>query len=289
VIYIVIPVYNRKNYTQACINSLVNQSINDYKIIVVDHGSTDGTSELIERDFSQAILLKGDDSLWWAGATNLGVVEALRLSKSNDDFVLTLNNDLVVDGNYLEELLNIYNQKKPCLVGSLSLYITDHEKIHYAGVKWNSITAKYAVNSIKMKPYSFVSSNYDFIDSDLLPGRGTLLPINVFKEFGLYDAHNFPHYAADEDFSLMCKRNGYELIVAVKATVKSHIEDTGINFTHHKLSFKQFLNSLSSIKSANNISIRYRWAKKNSQAPYLYFVFDTIRIFGSYCRSIIKK
>ena len=46
----------------------------------------------------------------------------------------------------------------------------------------------------------------DYVQSDLLTGRGTLIPITAFKTYGVYDAGRFPHYAADEDFSLTCKK-----------------------------------------------------------------------------------
>ena len=287
-IYIVIPVFNRKEYTRNCLMSLLKQSFTQYKIIVVDHGSTDGTSELISSDFSEVILVKGDNSLWWTGATNLGVKKALELSDSENDFILSLNNDLEVGEDYMEQLLNIYQENKLCLVGSTSVFYNNQERIQFAGIKWDPVFARFKKNPIILKPYSIVKNEINFVETDLLTGRGTLIPIIAFINNGLYDEKRFPHYAADEDFSLTCYRNGYKLFVAIKAVVRSHVEDTGLNFTHVKLSLSQFIKTLSSIKSANNLSVRWSWAKKNSDIPYLYFSLDVIRIFGSYCRSILK-
>ena len=44
---IIVPVYNVKPYLPACLDSLVNQSISDYEIILVDDGSTDGSADII--------------------------------------------------------------------------------------------------------------------------------------------------------------------------------------------------------------------------------------------------
>jgi GT2 family glycosyltransferase len=287
-IYIVIAVFNRLRYTKACLYSLLQQNFPVYKIIVVDHGSTDGTTGVIRREFPEVILLNETKSLWWTGATNRGIQRALAMYDSDNDFILTLNNDLVVEPGYLSELLVIYNANQPAIIGSVSVDISDAEKIDFAGVKWNSIAAKFQRNPEADLTFSELKKGRQWLTSDLLPGRGTLFPVKVFRDYGLFDEKSFPHYAADEDFALICKKNGYKLLIAVNARVKSHVEQTGINFGHSRVNLKRFLQSLFSIKSANNLSVRYKWAKKNSPLPYVYFVFDTTRIFGSYIRSIIK-
>lgn len=71
-IYIIIPVHNRKHFTRECLLSLRKQTFQNFKVIVVNDGSSDGTGEMIEKEFSDVILLKGDGNLWWTGATNLG-------------------------------------------------------------------------------------------------------------------------------------------------------------------------------------------------------------------------
>ena len=286
--YIIIPVFNRKHFTKACLLSLYEQTSKDFEIVVVDHGSTDGTGEMILDEFKDVILVKGDDSLWWAGATNLGINEVLNLQASDNDFILTLNNDLVVEPDYLEQLLIVYRSNEPCLVGSTSVHYNDAEKVQFAGMAWHPVFAKFRSNPIIRRNYSEIR-NIDFVESDLLTGRGTLIPVMAFQKYGLYDVKRFPHYAADEDFSLTCKNNGYKLLVAIKAVVHSHVADTGLNFKHSKLSFKQFLKTLSSVKSANNLHVRLNWAKKNSKFPSLYFLIDVFRIFGSYARSLASK
>lgn len=45
---IVIPAYNAEAYIESCINSLLSQSYQDFEIIVVDDGSSDGTPNLID-------------------------------------------------------------------------------------------------------------------------------------------------------------------------------------------------------------------------------------------------
>ena len=46
---IVVPIYNTKEYLKNCIDSLLDQSLDCMEIILVDDGSTDGSSQLIDQ------------------------------------------------------------------------------------------------------------------------------------------------------------------------------------------------------------------------------------------------
>jgi GT2 family glycosyltransferase len=282
-IFIVIPVLNRKIFTNNCLISIFNQTYKNFAVIVVDHGSTDDTGELIKTNFPEVLVINGANNLWWAGATNLGIKRALLVAQ-NDDLILTLNNDLELSDNYLQEMMDLHTQFPHALIGSVSVDINQPEKVLFAGIKWNSVSAKYKPSTTPNKSFTQLKKCYPYISSDLLPGRGTLIPVQAFSKIGFFDEDNFPHYGADEDFSLRCKKAGYKIIVAT-ACVKSHMDATGLNI-NKKLSGKLFIKSLGSVKSPNNAMIRWHWAKKHTKIPVLYFSFDMGRIFLSYLRSL---
>ena len=50
-ISIVIPVHNRRELTRNCLLSLQKQTYKNFSVIIVDDGSTDGTSEMIQKEF----------------------------------------------------------------------------------------------------------------------------------------------------------------------------------------------------------------------------------------------
>jgi GT2 family glycosyltransferase len=112
----------------------------------------------------------------------------------------------------------------------------------------------------------------------MLPGRGTLIPMQVFFEIGLFDSKNFPQYAADEDFSLNARKNGWKLLVPTGTYLMSHIEAMGTDINSARFSLKYYRNLFFSIKSPINLKIRYRWAMKNSPLKFFYFILDCIRI-----------
>lgn len=284
-IYVIIPIFNRWHFTKACLDSLKDQTFKNFEVIVVDHGSTDGTREAIKQHYPWARLLLGDESMWWTAATNYGVQKALELSKSEDDYILTLNNDLIVYPDYLQIITDTYFSVGKCIVGSVNLDI-EKKVIIFAGVKWNNITAKYQ-KKFKNAHISNFDKTTGAIESDFLPGRGTLFPINVFEELGYFDQENFPHYAADEDFVLKCKKADYKIVVAPKAIVLSYANETCIQAK--KTSFYQFKSSFYTIKSPNNLNKRWVWAKKNAPFPFVYFIFDLLRLCISFLKAYSKQ
>lgn len=276
-IHIVIPVFNRWYYTQACLKSLQSQEYKNFKIIVVDHGSTDSTSQHICKEFPNVILLNGNESMWWTAATNMGVKYAL---DNNADFILTLNNDLIVENNYLDSLISLYQKYPKTIIGSVSVDKRNPSNTVYAGTKWNKWTAKYR-SSIQLSQYEILKKNHTFFTSDLLPGRGTLIPKEAFIALGLFDEKNFPHYAADEEFSNRCKNNGYQLVVASQAIVYSEVDATGLKNVHLSKTMKYWQDLFFSMRSPNNLRRRWLWAKLNTPIPFLYFLFDISRMTTS--------
>ena len=90
---IIVPVYNQLDYTRRCLESVVDrtQIWDDYELIVVANGCTDGTEEWIsffQRTYkANTVLCSYKKPLGFGGATNAG----MRLSRG--DYLILLNND----------------------------------------------------------------------------------------------------------------------------------------------------------------------------------------------------
>ena len=268
---------NRWQFTNECLLSLRSQTYTNFKVIVVDHGSIDGTSEFIKSEFPEVILLKGNESMWWTAATNVGVRYAL---KNGADFVLTLNNDLIVKPDYLYQLNEVAIKNPFTIIGSVSVDIKEPLKIIYAGTKWNKWTAKYR-SAIDLSKFQKFKNELSIIETDLLPGRGTIIPVKAFIDLGLFDESNFPHYAADEEFTNRCKKKGFQLYVSTQAIVYSNYEASGLKNIHKSKSIGYWKDLFISRRSPMNIKRRWLWAKINSPLPPVYFIIDLARIIAS--------
>ena len=103
---VVIPTYNRLPILQKCLEALENQflidSINDYEIIIVDDGSTDGTTDWIKNNIQSFPHLRLFEQVHAGPAQgrNLGV------DKSSGDLIVFIDSDLVVDKYFLMNHVN---------------------------------------------------------------------------------------------------------------------------------------------------------------------------------------
>jgi GT2 family glycosyltransferase len=288
-VHIIISVHDRKQATLKCLASLSVQTYAERTIIVVDDGSIDGTAESVRKEYPSTVLLRGDGNLWWTGATNLGIQHALRHAEGRD-YVLTLNNDTVVRPNYLQCMLEAAVSHPKNLIGSITLSKEDESTIANGGVRINWLTAKYTCLA-KGARYEEIHSLYpSLLPVDVLPGRGTLIPIEVFHRIGLYDGKNFPHYGADYEFSRRAKRNGYELLVNYEAVVISDITSTGMNNEVLAMSWAELRRSFFSIRSPYNLRYRWKFARLACPKPFLpsFFVFDAWRVFLGALRNQLR-
>src|SRR5271169_3428718 len=129
--------WNGKSDTLACLESLPE----DHLVIVVDNGSTDDSVEAISQTFPDVILLKTGENLGYAGGNNVGIEYAL---KHGADLVLLLNNDTVVDREFIPSLLKAAEQSpETSIFGAYPLRYSDPKKLDHLGGIWNGKTGSF--------------------------------------------------------------------------------------------------------------------------------------------------
>jgi len=285
-IWICIPVFNRVEYTLKCLESLQNQIYRNFSVVVCDHGSTDGTSEQIQSNYPDAIILQESSDLWWAGATNCCIRYILKTSLSENDVVVTLNNDLEVDDDYLVALVNSAKKYPNAIITSAG-YDIYTRKLVTPGMRHSWITSK---SSFVSSEQNLSSDEKSVVEVTHAPGRGTLIPICVFYDVGLYDEKHLPHYGADYDFSFRAKNYGYKIFFSNKAKVYSYVEATGLTNIHSVKGLKAFSQYLFSIKSPANLSARW-WLAWNNCPKLLfpsYIILDLSFVIGGFIKQRVK-
>jgi len=254
-LFIVIPVHNRRAYTKECLESLRKQTVRDFKVIVVDDGSTDGTSEMIRQEFPEVILLHGDGKLWWAGSTNLGVQYALQ---RNADYIVALNNDTVVADDFLESMLKRAKEKPRAIMGALAFDAETKAPV-YGGEILNRcmIGSRWLLEELKPEERKGLHrvSHY--------PTRGLWIPAEVFRKIGLFDARHFPMTSADYDFTLRAARAGYEIYCNYDSRVYIYEKASSTAYFRSHYSFRNYIKYLTDTRSAGNLKYFVVYALKN--------------------------
>ena len=259
-IYIVIPVFNRKEITKNCLLSLRQQTYKDFKVVVIDDGSTDGTEEMLTNEFPEVYIIKGDGNLWWTAATNLGVKYAL---ENNSDYILTLNNDTIAKEDFLGKMIYRAEKTPNALLGAFALDANTKKPV-YGGeiINWKWANSKSLLDSLPKEQW------YGLHEVTHFPGRGLLIPAEVFRKIGLYDEKHFPHYAADYDFTHRAIRAGYKVYCNYDAKLLIYPDASGDAENRKKKSLKNYYNHLFGIKGGANIKIFTKYTIRN--CPFYY-------------------
>ena len=254
-VYVITPVHNRRHFTEPFLRCLHRQTYSNLHIIIIDDGSIDGTSEMIQNQFPNVKILRGDGNLYTTASWNLAI-RYIMAKGSHDDFtyIVVLNDDLEVDDNYIETLVCFAQSKPNSLVGSVVVDINNPDKIISGGVVVNLWTAKHHVLNRGIN-LSELEHGY-YAKTSWLTGRGTLIPMSVFREIGLYDEIHFTR-CGDTELPVRAAHNGYNLLVCYGAIVKSHIDQT---YSLNKTKYYRLRDTKDYFFSINSYSrIKYRY------------------------------
>lgn len=130
---IVIPVFNAKNYLNQCIDSILIQSYQDFEIILVDDGSTDGSSEICDyyASLDKRVFVIHKTNEGSSIARNVGILSA------NKDFIMFADSDdFWIKNDGLEEIsyMILQNPGMDIYFNNVSYYYPSCDKLK----KWKS-------------------------------------------------------------------------------------------------------------------------------------------------------
>ena len=286
-VFIVIPVYNGWKQTRRCLESIRKSTYANSEVIVVDHGSTDGTKSELQLDFPEVIRVLGSEELWWAGATNLGIEEALG---KGADAIMLLNNDCFLEPDTIEKLVLHFKQTKgeaiiapiQCDASTGKILVITAKTALLIG--FPTFMATRNINTAKKK------ARNGLIESKLISGgRGVLIPASVFKRIGFFDEENLPHYYADHDFYIRCRKSGIPLFIAVDTKVFIDQEKTSLAQRPEILTFHQFFETLKNRRSHRDIQQLSQLFKKHYPIPGCYFIGLGLNIFRYVIIYLIRR
>jgi len=206
---VIIPNWNRKKMLRECLKSIKKQKYPNFEIIVVDNASTDGSPEMVEREFPDIRVIRNEKNLGFAGGCNTGIKSA------KGKLIAILNNDTVVDASWLTELVNLILQSPEIgVVGSIILHYKPNEIVWSAGGRIDAITG------VDWRiAFGKRSDEVDsVIDADYICGCALLIKKEVIEKIGLLSEDYFM-YLEDVEWSLCARRIGYKCKVSSSSIV----------------------------------------------------------------------
>lgn len=212
-VVIVTPVHNRRDITLQCLKSLarIKKESLDIHIIVVDDGSTDGTEQAVRENYPDAEIVKGDGNLWYSGGINRGLEAAL---KHNPKYILTVNDDVIFDENFLIRMVACAEKYPKSVVGSLLLLWDAPHKLFQTSPKWDVWAGGFrhwqnqTVWTVPVKPW----------EVEIIVGNCVLYPARAVREVGLMNEVRYPHFG-DAEYTPRMRKKGWRLLIEPKARV----------------------------------------------------------------------
>lgn len=203
---IIIPNYNGLSFMEPCFESLKEQTVRDFKVLVVDNGSTDGSVEWLKEHRIPSIFLK--ENTGFSGAVNTGIRAA------DTPYVLLLNNDTRVEPGFVAAMERAMDQSpKIFSVSSRMIQMYHPELLDDAGDMYSILGWAYQ-RGVGRSSELYQKSCRVFSAC----AGAAIYRRAVFHEIGLFDELHFA-YLEDIDVGWRAKLYGYDNIYCPDAAV----------------------------------------------------------------------
>ena len=192
---IIILNYNGESCLANCLSSVLETRYSNFEVILVDNASTDSSFEMAQEAFgadSRLRFVKNKVNLGFSGGNNVG------FSYSKGDYIVFLNNDTVVEPDWLVYLVNAM-QNDPTIGLAQSMILTiDGEKIQTAGWLFsNYLIHKYQLCKDKPSSLKF----HPVFEISFVCGASMIIRREIVREMGLFDP-KMPFFYDDTLLSL---------------------------------------------------------------------------------------
>ena len=252
-VHILLPVHNRKDVTRRFIECLKDQTYNNYHLILIDDGSTDGTEEMVREQIQSLTVIKGRGNWWWAGSLQQGYLWLKSQKISLSDIVLIINDDTEFEKDFIDAGVSAMRRNENALLLASS-YSKQTGQLIDSGIHidWGRFRFEQAYTSEHI---------------NCLSTRGLFLRVTDFYKTGGFYPRLLPHYASDYEFTIRAYRKGIKLVTDPMLKLRADEQKTGYHLTKEQISYETVKN-IFSLKSTGNplygtvfiaLSCPWRW------------------------------
>ncbi len=187
-VFIVIPNKNGINHLSYSLPSLAKTIYPNYRTILVDDCSTDGSADFIERNYPSVKVVKNNTNKGFAGAVNTGISCAI---EEGADYIAIFNSDIQVLPEWIDLVIGIFSKRPGVGLVGYTEIPKEREAIFYST---KDLRGKVEYNEVKG-----------------LPGCLYLCSSKVFRHIGLFD-EGYYMYGEDNDLFARLIKAGYTIL-----------------------------------------------------------------------------
>lgn len=211
-IYVIILNWNGWEDSVRCLRSLESVSYPIHSLLV-DNGSTNDSVKKLLAEFPDLKLIENTENLGFSGGNNVGIYYAIQ---HEADYILLLNNDTIVDTNFIQPMLQ--EMEKDATIAAVNpkiYFLHDKNRLWAAGGSiqfWTAFSGNRGRGQIDKGQYDEVEP-VDF-------GTGCCLLIRrkALEQIGLLDESYFAYYE-DIDWSLRARNKGYKIVYVPESKI----------------------------------------------------------------------
>ncbi|MFP4497413.1 MAG: glycosyltransferase family 2 protein [Vulcanimicrobiota bacterium] len=266
---IVMVNWNGKDITRDCLNSIYKYEYPfEFELFLVDNASTDGSVEILKKEFPKVNFLVNKENLGFTRANNVA------FSQCTGKYIFLLNNDTIVEEGTLEKLVTFMDEHPE--VGACGPRVLNADGTLQPQCRRGDLTISAAVSYVlglhKLFPGSKFFGKYlmtwqpDNVTHEIEAASGCAFMIRreIFEEVGWLDSDYFLS-GDDIDLSLRLRRAGHRIFYVHDAPLV-HLK--GLSVNRHKNSFNIY----------HMFRSQYIYYKKN-WAPGRFFLVNWLAYF----------
>ncbi|MFH0749511.1 MAG: glycosyltransferase family 2 protein [Candidatus Gottesmanbacteria bacterium] len=242
-ISVIILNFNTLALTKLCIESLMRSKLGKFsmEVIVCDNASTDGTDQMIKKEFPDVVFIQNGGNIGFAAGNNPGI------KKAKGRYVLLLNSDTEVNENTLAAMILFMDDHPKAGVSTCKLILMDGsmDPACHRGMPtpWNAFT--YYTKLEKMFPKAKAFSGYHQLyknlstahEVDSISGAFFLVRREVIQNVGMLDEAYFM-YGEDIDWAYRIKEAGWEIWYNPTVTILHKKKQSGRSHTNRERRIK---------------------------------------------------
>ena len=267
---IIVVTRNRRKVTLACLRSVFKMNYPNFKVILVDNGSTDGTIATVKKQFPKVKIADAKKNLGLNGGKNLGQKQA------KGKYILFLDSDIVVDKNFLKELVEVAESDQTIGIVCPKMYYYDRKNVvWYAGSFVNLLTSRTEnVNANQVD-----KGQFNKIKETQFAPTAYLVTRAVVKKIKNHNEDFFMTYG-DTDYGFRAREAGFKVVFAPKAHLWHRLKKKENKKTIRALGYNLPMRAY--YFSRNRVIFMKRHASKLNFVVFIFFFFPFFTLYITY-------